>query len=182
MDVVAGVEIVILLRLARRLVPGFLIQALLLDEGQQMEEDSAKPGAVVDAVAGKEPKRRRHAFVRVVDVVRGEGELLEVVGALGPGGAGAHRLDGRDDQRQHDAEDGDDDEKFKKCKGPKALLRHHGRTCLVCFWWLMRFAARLRHCTASFRHLSRFRSLTTRELTTSELPFLLPREHTPRDN
>src|SRR5207248_1212311 len=49
-------------------------------------------------------------------VVDGEGDLLEVVEALGPGRGGADLLDRGQQQPDKDGDDGDDDEQFDQRK------------------------------------------------------------------
>src|SRR5262249_26194868 len=68
-------------------------------------------------------------LVRVVVVVAGEADLLEVVGALGAGGSGADLLDGGEQQADEDGDDGDHHQNLdqRERRGPvPGSGRHHG--------------------------------------------------------
>ena len=65
------------------------------------------PGARPRSSAREEEADREAVQGRVV-VVQGDADLLEVVGALGPAGRLAGRLDGRQQQGDQHADDGDD--------------------------------------------------------------------------
>jgi hypothetical protein len=54
----------------------------------------------------------------IVEIVNGEGELLELIAALRAAGGLTRRLDGRKQQANKDAYDGDDDQEFDQRKGP----------------------------------------------------------------
>jgi len=65
---------------------------------------------VVRAAGGEVPDA-------VVVVLKGEADLLEVVGALHSGGGFTHLLDGGEQQADQDGDDGDHDEQFDQREG-----------------------------------------------------------------
>ena len=71
--------------------------------------------------------RRREFAEGVVVIVQPEAELLEVVGALGPGGGLADLLHRRQQQADQDRNDRDDDEQLDqgKRRPPRREARFH---------------------------------------------------------
>ena len=60
--------------------------------------------------------RSREEAVRIVIVLHGQPELLQVVGALHAVGGFANLLHGRQQQSDEDRDDGDDNEQFNESK------------------------------------------------------------------
>src|SRR5262249_55085755 len=79
---------------------GLLVEVVLLD----VRQDEAGPA---DAVAEDFLAAGRQRLIRVVVVVHGQAELLEVVLALDAGGGLAHLLHRRQQEPDQDGNDGD---------------------------------------------------------------------------
>ena len=70
------------------------------------------PGKAV-IVAGRVPNQPfRQGVERIVELLVAQGQLLDIVGALGAAGRLARRLNCRQQQRHQDADDGDHHQKF----------------------------------------------------------------------
>jgi hypothetical protein len=93
------------------------VQAFLLDERQ--DEDG--PGELVVVVG-----RLGHRPVGVVVVMDGQGDLLDLVLALGAGGGLADLLDGGQQQPDQDGDDGDDDEQLDQREATPGSPSEHG--------------------------------------------------------
>ena len=105
LGVVAAAEVV-------AIVEGPLLQRREHHRERPLDGDPAESGrAGVDHVAG------RDAVVGVVVVVRGQGDLLEIVRALHPPRRLAGRLHGGQQQCDQDADDGDDHEQLDEREG-----------------------------------------------------------------
>ena len=68
--------------------------------------------------------RRGEAADRVVVVMQGDAELLEVVGALDPAGGLAGLLHRRQQQGDEDADDGDHHQQFDECEAATERSMH----------------------------------------------------------
>src|SRR5262249_10869040 len=83
-----------------------LVQVVLFEVGQQFDPQVGAPGRTVAHVDGKTRPDWELPVVAVV-VVRGQGDLLEVVQALGACGGRADLLDGGEQQADEDGDDRD---------------------------------------------------------------------------
>src|SRR5207244_5492511 len=87
------------------------------------------------AIAAKDSVRE--LALRVVEIVGGQGELLEVVGAARAGSGFTDLLDGGHEQADQDGDDGDDDQQLDQGEpvaGGPALwrdARSHGPSCRI---------------------------------------------------
>ena len=78
--------------------------------------------------------------MRVVIVEQGDAELLEIVGALGAAGRVAGHLYGGQEERNEDADDGDNNQQLDEGKGGRGatmghVMRQH--ECLLGRKWEM---------------------------------------------
>ena len=95
----------------------FGINGVLFDVRKQEHDGSetAGFGAVVNVRGTAEQRaRRRQTVVRVVIVLDGETELLEVVGALHTTSRFTRRLDGGEKETDQNADDRDNDQQFNQ--------------------------------------------------------------------
>src|SRR5262249_51528557 len=86
------------------------VHALLLDVGQQVIEGRANDLVGIGIA--------RNEAVRIVGLVGGQQDLVQVVGALAAAGGGARFLHGREGQADQRADDGNYDQQLDQREGP----------------------------------------------------------------
>src|SRR5262249_23670515 len=93
-----------------------LVDVVLLDVGQDVEEQALQPGPGGGVGAGVHHGRQL-ALVGVVVVVHRQGHLAQVVGAGGAGGGRAHLLHSGQEQADEHGDDGDDHQQLNQREG-----------------------------------------------------------------
>ncbi len=127
LEAVATVEGSVAKDRADRIVGGpvdDLVAVFLLDVGQEIDQPSALIVTPVPATGTHFAAVRQLLVVTAGEVVHGDAELLQVVGAAHAVGGFAHLLDRGDQETDQHGDDGDDHQQLNQCETHSSKQTH----------------------------------------------------------